>query len=398
MTDWGLMTETALNRIRHSFWANRPVFKALMKGEKPFPISLSLKPPGGKQAQDNLPHLQKYITSWQNFPHNQFVVFEPDALQGLSIAPLPMKLELPDIKSVATCLGEAELQELQQIQDKISYVLAQSFVPEFKREDLFFCLIDFLETLAAFNQSELTNLCLIIPQLSENLGQSHYLRALPVKQVDTKFIDDNQPFIEALLNVLYDNQVTSLTQWLNCKRNPKAWLMVRPLDKDTQKKLSGLPLLQIDTRTLLNYPLPAKHILVVESVQSGLGIPALPDTIVVFGGGKNVSWLAADWLNEKKVAYFGNIDTQGLAILADARAKLPNIQPLMMDRNTLACYQERMVATDCFDEIPSANFTTEEKALFDSLHKGVNGKNRLEQERLPPDYIKENLKSWLDMT
>lgn len=395
MTDWGLMTDTALNRIRLSFWANRPVFKALMKGEKPFPISLSLKPPDVKQAQSNLTHLQQYITSWQKFPHNQFVVFEPNTLKELSIAPLPVKLKLPDIQSVATCLGETELQELQQIQEKISYILAQSFVPESKREDLFFCLIDFLETLAAFNQSELNNLCLLIPQLREGLGQNQYLRALPVTQVDTKFIDDNQVFIEALLNLIYDNQVTPLIHWLNCKRNPKAWLMVRPLDKDTQKKLSGLPLLQIDTQTLVNYPLPARHILVVESVQSGLGIPELPDTIVVFGGGKNLNWLAARWLNKKKVAYFGNIDTQGLAILADARAKLPSIQPLMMDRNTLACYQERMVATNCFDDIPSVNFTTEEQALFNSLHEGINGKNRLVQERLPPDYIKENLQNWL---
>lgn len=107
---------------------------------------------------------------------------------------------------------------------------------------------------------------------------------MPITQVETKFIDDNQ--------------VRSLIHCLNRKYNAKAWPI--PSWQRHPKKLSGLSLLQIDERTRLHYTLSAKHILVVESVQSDLGIPELPDTIVVFGGGKNINWLAADWLNEKR--------------------------------------------------------------------------------------------------
>ncbi|NIR95359.1 MAG: hypothetical protein GWO08_17420, partial [Gammaproteobacteria bacterium] len=65
------------------------------------------------------------------------------------------------------------------------------------------------------------------------------------------------------------------------------------------------PLLQLSTQTLRAAPLPATNILVVENTQSGYGLPALNDTVAVFGGGANVSWMDAPWLRDKNIGYWG---------------------------------------------------------------------------------------------
>lgn len=395
MTDWGLMPKDVFTRLRLSFWTNRPIFKALLKGERNFPIVFNLKPPSGKQARDNLAHLQAWKNAWGTFHQPDCVVYETREFKEISTQRLPSKIKLPDIQCLAACLGESEEKELHHLQQKIRKVVAQPFVSDNTKEVLFYCLVDFLDVLIGFTPLELDHLCELIPQLSKGMGQGQYLRALPVIGVDTKFIESNLSFIEAILTIILDEAVTPLPQWLDCQTNPKGWLMVRPLCENTQAKLAGLPLLQMDTQTLKHYPLPAQHILVVENAQSGFGLPSLPDTIAVFSGGKNIDWLSADWLNTKSVAYFGDLDTEGLAILADARAKHSAIEPLMMDHSTLVRYENRMVKAPSFNKKTPVNFTESELALFERLQHNTEGKNRLEQERLPPDYIEDKLLNWI---
>jgi hypothetical protein len=155
-----------------------------------------------------------------------------------------------------------------------------------------------------------------------------------------------------------------------------------------------LPLLQLATETLLSFELPARHLLVVENVQSGLALPSLDDTIAVFGGGKNLSWLGASWLQQKRVGYWGDIDSEGFCMLADARRKLSGIDALMMDEQTVQQYQERMVDEPLSIWSEPTELRVEELRLFHDLRNGRYGKARLEQERIAPEYILECLSAW----
>ncbi len=396
MTDWGLLPDEVLSKLRGSFWANRPVFKALLKGERPFPITLNLTPPTDKQARENIAYLQQFIRAWERFKVPKSVLYETREFKELSTLCLPVKLQIDDMKNLAACLGEPEIQELSHLQQKMAAILSQTFIPDDKKQVLFNTLVDYLDTLQGMSKINIRQLCDLIPQLQQGMGKGQYLRALPVTQVDTKFIENHLTLIESVLSVIKTADISPLMDWLDCKSNPKGWLWIRPLCQNTQKKLASLPLLQMDTQSLIDTPLPAKHILVVENVQSGLGLPQLPDTLAVFGGGKNVSWLSANWLNQKTVGYFGDIDAEGLAILADARANHSTISPLMMNQATLDAYQDHMVITTAYNKTPPVNLTDDEKNLFNLLETGLKGKNRLEQERLPPDYINKHLIEWLN--
>ena len=148
-------------------------------------------------------------------------------------------------------------------------------------------------------------------------------------------------------------------------------------------------------RSQEEFELPASNILVIENEQSCLALGAIRDTVAVAGGGKNVAWLQAEWLSRKNVGYWGDIDSEGLSILSAARAKLSSISALMMDAATAETFAERMVTEpDSVAQAPIA-LTEQELSLFNRLRSGHYHGSRLEQERLPLNYVMQELERWL---
>jgi hypothetical protein len=152
--------------------------------------------------------------------------------------------------------------------------------------------------------------------------------------------------------------------------------------------------LRLPLEQLLEHPLPGERVLVVENVQSGFGLPDIPGTVAVFGGGRNTVWLKARWLSEKRIGYWGDLDTWGLKFLADVRVVQPHAEALMMDKSTLLAYRDRGVSEVRPADLPESGLSVVEIELFESLRTGEYGIGRLEQERLSQDYIVEALKNW----
>ncbi len=133
----------------------------------------------------------------------------------------------------------------------------------------------------------------------------------------------------------------------------------------------------------------------IENEQSCLALNNVPNTIAVSGGGKNVTWMKAGWLARKNVGYWGDVDSEGFSILSDARNKLSSITPLMMDELTVETFVGRMVSEpDSVSKGPVA-LTDKELALFKGLRADHYADRRLEQERLPIEYVVKNIEVWI---
>ncbi|ERP95643.1 hypothetical protein Q666_05805 [Marinobacter sp. ES-1] len=395
---WGLMPRDVIERLREKEWYQRRALKARLKGERPFPVSVSLKPPRGQEAVSDLEHFHRFVSAWRAFPNQGCVQWESQSFRQLSVQRVPVRFRVADIGTLAELLGEQEQTALGNWERRIGNILAQPFAQDEKiQRGLFSALVDNLEALTSFTEDELGLLVGLVPQLKAGLGGGRYLRALPLTQVDTKFVEQNLHLIECLLDVLWRGEVSAsggLLAWLTCIENPKGWLFVRPLCDSSQTALGGLPILQMDTATLLAVELPASNILVVENVQSGLGLPPLDNTIAVFGGGKNVSWLSAPWLQAKNVGYWGDIDSEGFAILSDARRRCKNIESIMMDEQVVEKFTSRMVDEPNSVDAPPAYLEEQESRLFHKLRQGDFAKPRLEQEKLAADFIFQRLRCW----
>lgn len=410
---WGLLQQDIVELLRAKYWNNTKTLKGLLGGNKEFPIRISLKPPKGNAVLNDIKHFQEFIDSWRSFCEQieyeslkVKVSWDTVKFRSLSEQKVPTSVAIPDISSIAQMLGSEQERQLIDWQNRVAFIFDSLAVELAKRSvhpirsgyerELFSELIGNLEVLSDFSDSDLKLLVKLIPQLHKGMGRGCYLRALPVIFVDTKFIEKNLRVIESVTSAVLDCSVKEigLLSWLDCRDKPKDWLLVRPLCKKTKDSLRGLPQLRLSSETLMDFELPAKNILVIENEQSCLSLDNIPDTIAVSGGGKNVSWMKASWLTSKRVAYWGDIDSEGLAILSDVRSKLSSIIPLMMDSDTVEAYRDRMVdEPESVTREPVA-LTDRELILFRMLRNGTFGCTRLEQERLPIDFVYEKLRLW----
>lgn len=390
MSQWGLMPEDVLAQLRTREWLNTDNLRSRLSGDRPFPIRISVKAPTGAQALADLEHFRRFIESWRRWPNPAQVDWQTKKFLQLGEQALPVAVQIDSMPALIEILGpkaEARKQRWEQLMRPLLNIDAR----------LSTVLIKQLSVLESMAPDDSALLAQLLPQLDRGMGQGAYLRALPLKGVDTKFVENYYGLIEALADRLHEGAVTErggLLNWLNCIANPSGWLLVRPLCRQSRDRLAELPVLQMDTRTLQSYVLPASRILVVENKQSGYALPDLDDTIAVFGGGRNTAWMDAEWLKQKRIAYWGDIDSWGLTILSDARRRQPHLQALMMDEVTVLEYRNRMVD----EESPQARLpkylTVAEQQLFERLQSRHYEKTRLEQERLAPDYIGVCLRNW----
>ena len=385
---WGLLPNTVLGILHKKEWENRRNLKQRLLNQRPFPIEISLKVPTDQQARDNLGHFHAFFKAWTDFAYPELVEWQERQYRQLSEQRVPVKLRIFSLQQLTELLG-AE-QQLENWLNKISSFLQQSFVHDRHQHRLFQTLIHHLEQIERYSQQEWQWLIQLIEQLKPNMGAGLYLRALPLSAVNTKFLEQNLLLTEVICNVLYDDEIVlagGLLAWLDCLDSPKGWLTIKPVCPNVQEKLGGLPVFQLSTEVLDQFELPAERIIVVENIQSGLACPNLENSIVVCGGGKNISWMNAKWLQHKQVFYWGDIDSEGLNILSMVRQKIPHVIALMMDEATVLQFQNHMV--DEPDSIFSEPqyLSADELKLFHDLRAQTFKNRRLEQERISVDWV-----------
>ena len=231
-------------------------------------------------------------------------------------------------------------------------------------------------------------------QLEPGCAQGKPLRALAVQGNDTKFFERHASLLTALLDERFDGEASrqGLVGFLGALPEDDHWLLIAPLSPDL------LPFAQMRVRAseLLTTPLPDSRILLVENERCLHQLPQpVAHTIAVLGAGLNLGWLAAPWLQERSVAYWGDLDTWGLRMLATARHHLPHLHALLMDRATFSAHQHLAVAEPVHAPEPISGAQTPEEAALQA-HLRAQDKGRLEQEFLPTDTVHRAVRTWVN--
>ena len=220
-------------------------------------------------------------------------------------------------------------------------------------------------------------------QLEPGCAQGKPLRALPVAGNDSKFFERHDGLVTALLDERFDGEASrqGLTGFLGAQPEDDHWLLVAPLASG----LLPFARQRVLASELQATPLPAHHIFLVENERSLHQLPQpLADTIAILGAGLNLGWLAAPWLQTRRVAYWGDLDTWGLHMLAMARSHLAHLHALLMDRATFDAHQHLAVC-----EAVHAPCDTPLAAYLHGLERG-----RLEQEFLPAALVAQAVTHW----
>jgi hypothetical protein len=388
---WGMTPEECQQKVENLEWDNSANLRKRLSGERAFPIIMSLKAPKSSEALSDISKFTDFVKVWRDFPNQHQVEWKKLAYRNNGTHEVPTKLVLNTFQDFVDFLGHHAQLRSASWQQLMEPILAYD-------RSLYTVLVKNLTTIEKLTTIDVNLLVLVLPQLKRDMGSEMYLRALPLIGADTKFLEANIKLFELILDHLMNGQVMNcdgIIGWLDCKENPKGLLSVRPLCSQTKKEMAGIPLLQMYNQDLYGYELPASNILVVENMQSGLALPEMADTIAVFGGGRNLTWMKANWLKSKRVGYWGDIDSWGYALLNDSRRNCAGVESIMMDESALDEHFERIVEEKTpYDGILGL-LTAPEEATLKCLMENNGFVARLEQERLSSDYISTQLKKWL---
>jgi len=216
-----------------------------------------------------------------------------------------------------------------------------------------------------------------------------YIRQLPIP-VHTKFVEDNAALLLSLLDFLIPEHIRDRSQKKLADRyflqRDEPLIRLRILDPALALPKNILDL-SVRLSDFESGGWQNKNVVLTENKMNFLSLPGLPSTIAIWsGGGFMISYLKnAQWLREKNIYYWGDIDEHGFQILHQLRTYYGETQSIMMDRATFDMFQEFAVAGERNRAENLSLLNEEEHKLYEVL-KSRPGINRLEQEKIPQAY------------
>lgn len=358
-------------------------------GERSFPIELKLKLPTQKEIVKDVGGYQKFIWNWRSFPHQHLIKRRSiEYRYGIDGTDVPEYLVVNNWDELFELAGEKHRSSITGFMNRCRRLEKLTFADV----QVFYRL---LRILWEFTDDEFNDLCVVYPQLHENMGQGRlYVRSLPVNNIDTKFIERHENVIWSIIKAVYASRgkvlsAADLGEFLGVVAKPNNFINMIILDPELTGSTNGYSILKVSAEELFRINPPGTDLLVVENEQSGYMLPPLKNTVAIFGTGKNLGWAGAPWIKmRRRVVYWGDIDSWGYAMLADFRKncgiKVPSI---MMNSLMIDMHADKMAVEDTVCTPEETWLTPEEIKALKTLERGVNGRNRLEQEKIDQDVV-----------
>lgn len=338
-------------------------------GPDALPVSIALHPPTEAAALGDIPGTARWARSWEGVEGVQWGLRR---FASAGTQQVPERLVLPRAPNVAAFIGK--VRQWAELERRAETLLALSGAGS---------PTSFGTTVAAtaftwmeLETADFNRLCAVLKWLSLNPASGLYLRQLPIRGVDTKWIARHQRLVTRLHTALTGNPGLGLA-------SAPEMIRIRFLDQrlapgglgDVSAPLSEIALMALE---------PAR-ILVFENLQSVLAVPASPGTVVIHGSGYAVDRLAAiPWLRRRGVTYWGDLDSHGFAILNRLRAQDIKVTTVLMDIATLDAFSDLCVVEAAPATGTMVHLLPAENSVMQVLAE--RGHLRLEQERIAWDY------------
>lgn len=348
-----------------------------------WPVSLSIGKPTPTQFTRHTEEVREHLQRWREVSVGRVRWESLSFRSGSDPVDVPVAWELSTPSEwIAACADSGIQQEYERLGRLVS-----AADPAFRR-----LLVRRRHLLLDTPEAEIIKAMQVAMHLSPRRAEGRPLRALSICGIDSKFFERHRSLLIHLLDVRFDGQVSDLglEGFLDALDEGEHWLVVAPLDPD----LLFFAQQRVRARELTARALPGSHVLIVENDRCLHQLPALSGTVAVLGAGLNLNWLGAPWLKDKRIGYWGDIDTWGLVMLARAREQQPHIEPLLMDRElfdaleaTHAVVERRPVGGQ-----PPPGLTRPEVELYAYLQARERG--RLEQEFVPRERVTAAMAQW----
>ena len=249
-----------------------------------------------------------------------------------------------------------------------------------------------------------------------------YARQIDAPGVHSKFVEGNRGLLSEILDVILPPEAVdrdadgpaSFARRYGLREKPR-YVRFRILDHSLDLGIGlgigpagGDPALRVAELTLLAEDFaglfPAhgteapRQVFITENEINFLSFPDQAGSLIVFGAGYGFAALSrADWLHDRRIRYWGDLDTHGFAILDQLRADFPEVESLLMDRATLLAHRELWTSEGSPTKAELTRLGPDERELYDELRADRLAPSlRLEQERIRFSWVESALATGLE--
>ena len=377
MKDWST-TDDIRNRIRRE-WDSGRILAAMLGGEAVFPLRITLKKPGTAELAQQFDAVRQWIAAlgamdkkctleWREFTHRQL---------GRNRIPVAAVIE-SEQDGLALIGKQRDAGKFRELAANISHVFP-ALAPWLRRHPL--KVLDQIENWPG--------LVAVLNWIVRHPGADVYLRQIDAPGVDSKFIEQHRGLLGELLDGVLPPETIN-TQYSGARnfelrygfKTKPVQVRLRFLDK--KLSIQGLSELAVISDEFARLVLPVRRVFITENEINFLSFPDVADGLIVFGAGYGFDHLArAEWLRQKEIFYWGDIDTHGYAILDQLRSYFPSVHSLLMDRATLLEHRVCWGNEDRPTSRQLERLQADELALYDDLRfDRIAPSLRLEQERI----------------
>ncbi|NTV19813.1 MAG: hypothetical protein HGA57_00280 [Chlorobium limicola] len=374
-------------------WDRGILLSSLMGDEELFPLRLTLKSPDSRQLSESFSDVRNWIGQLADGARYYRIVSRTLNHRILGSNEIPSEIWIDSLEDALACIGK--LRDADRFADLVS--LTRETKPE---------LIPWLRK-RPLRTLELAgswpNFLQIVGWLQMHLRPHIYLRQIDLPGVHSKFIEAHR----GVLGELFDLALPSSAIDAGasgaagfCRRYGFRDKPLRVRFRILDPELALLPVeadqdISLTEAVFAGLNLAVETVFITENEINFLAFPPVFRSMVIFGAGYGFENLAAaHWLHERKIHYWGDIDTHGFAILNQLRRFFPEAASLLMDKETLLAHRTLWGIEPSPETVELTRLTGEEMALYDNLRSGSLGERvRLEQERIGFEWLVDALGS-----
>lgn len=343
-------------------------------------LDVPLRPPSERDAIADLDGTLRWVESWKRasdrLPISVIWVQRTWARVGTQVVPDRVQANGPDALTSLAGEGERWRRWVSRVSSLRTHVGAE----------IDGVLRTRLREIGELDDSDFERLIAAIDWLVQHPDSGLRLRELPVRGIDTKWLERHRAVVESLSLAATGRGSLGLNERTDVGR-------IRLLD--SADSVGGLRDIGAPIEDLATLGLSAPAALIVENLQTFLSLPAMPGVVAVYGQGNAVVTLARiPWLRTARSFYWGDLDSHGFRILNQTRSVGLEVQSVLMDSATLFEHRDLWVLEPNPFQGTASLLTESEAATLAEVH--ALGHVRLEQERIPWAYALEELERCLD--
>lgn len=340
-------------------------------------LDLVLRPPTERSVLEDQAAAIAWVQEWRQVADAESaaeVAWAGRQWASVGAQTVPERCTLRGADAIAAFAGAAPGREWRTLRDRADRVRA-AFAGEMTPEvttALAAALRAHGRTVQRLLEPDFETLLLVVQWLTTHPASGWRIRQLPIRGIDTKWLERHRQVVESLHSAVSGRNSLGLLDAPN---------VVRLRFLDPALRPGGLCDVSAPVGELAAMHVTPRIIFVVENLETMFAMPELPGAVVVHGGGYAARRLRGiPWIRSGRIVYWGDLDSDGFAILHALRSGCEDVTSVLMDEDTLLAYRDLWVPEPKAAVGTYSTLTESEQRALDRIR--AEGNVRLEQERI----------------